>query len=124
MKTLLYVTIGGAAGTITRYLVGQWGNGLRATLPWGTLLANIAGSFLLGWVTAHFLHTGQDRPDVRLAITAGYCGAFTTMSTFSFETMQLLSGGDYARALVYVIGSVGGSLASVSAGFALGLRFA
>ena len=88
---LLYVAIGGAVGATARYALSGWVQDWVGTLfPWGTLVVNVAGSFVIGII----LHLGSDRflipPEWRLMLTTGFCGGLTTFSTFSHETLALL----------------------------------
>lgn len=115
---IVYVLVGGVVGTLARwYLQGfiQASPG-AGSFPLGTLLVNIVGSFILGFVAR--LGTGSTimSPEVRGGLTIGLCGAFTTMSTFSYESVQLLGEGDYVRAGVYMGGTILGCLAAVAGG--------
>jgi len=117
----LYIALGGVLGTLARYVLQGWvqqRSGL-ATFPVGTLAINLAGSFLVGFVIR--LATGSTliQPDLRAALTIGFCGAFTTMSTFSYESIRLLGDGEYWYAGLYMGGTVIGCLATVIAGTAL-----
>lgn len=109
--TVLFVALGAAVGAPTRYLVDRW---LGGRFPWGTLLVNVAGSFLLGLLAAL-------PADPRLAalLGTGFCGALTTYSTFGHETLRLARAGTRGRALVYVAASVTLGVAAASAGAAL-----
>ncbi len=115
---ILMVALGGAAGSVLRYLLGLWV--IRAVgegFPWGTLLINVAGSFMIGW-----LATGA-RPDavtLRLLLMVGFCGGFTTFSSFSLQTLELLQQGAWIAAWGNVLGSVTLCLAATSAGWAIG----
>lgn len=110
---LLLIAVAGAAGALARYGVGA-AVGVR-TFPWATLAINIVGSFLLGLLVA----TGPARlsADVRLALAAGFLGAFTTFSTFSHESVTMVREGRLASAAVYVGVSVVGGLAASAAGY-------
>jgi CrcB protein len=89
----------GALGAPLRYLVdGAVGDRTDGVFPWGILLINVTGSFLLGLVTGLALHHGLGRTP-RIVIGTGFCGAFTTFSTFSYETVRLIEDGDLAEAL-------------------------
>jgi len=119
---ILYITLGGIVGTLARYFVQGWLQGPGIVLPRGTLLINIVGSFVLGFVMR--LATGSTliSSDLRGALTIGFCGAFTTMSTFSYETVALLRGGDYWRAGLYASGTIAGCLMAVAVGIGLAGR--
>src|SRR5581483_3939288 len=90
-----------------------------ATFPVGTLAINLAGSFAIGFIVR--LATGSTviTPELRAGLTIGFCGAFTTMSTFSYETVRLLADGEYWSASLYMGGTVAGCLGAVLAGTAL-----
>jgi CrcB protein len=115
---IAYIALGGILGTVARYVLQGWvqqRSGL-ATFPVGTLAINLIGSFVLGLVIR--LATGSTliSPDLRAALTIGFCGAFTTMSTFSYESMKLLADGEYWHAGLYMGGTVLGCLAAVITG--------
>jgi CrcB protein len=83
---------------------------------------NLAGSFVLGFLMRYLTGSLAVSPDVRAGLTIGFCGAFTTMSTFAYESVLLLEGGEYWRASAYAAGSVGGSVLAVIAGLGLAGR--
>lgn len=117
--SLLLVALGSGVGGALRFAVGV-ALAPRAPLafPTATLLVNVAGSLLLG-----LLLRGPAEPSaLRLALTVGLCGGFTTFSTFGYETVRLVQGGAAARAAAYVALSVGLSLLAVAAGLALPRR--
>ena len=92
--SFLAIAIGGGLGSVARFVVSrEMGNWLGSYLPYGTLTVNVAGSLALGWFAAVFI----DRPEIssalRLGLTVGFLGAFTTFSTFSYESVQLLLNG-------------------------------
>jgi CrcB protein len=112
---ILYIVIGGIIGTLGRWYLQGW---IQTTthagsFPLGTLLINLGGSFILGFIAR--LGTGSTimSPEIRGGLTIGLCGAFTTMSTFSYESVKLLGDGDYLRAGVYMGGTIIGCLAAV-----------
>ncbi|MGI9141331.1 MAG: fluoride efflux transporter CrcB [Gemmatimonadaceae bacterium] len=117
---LAMIALGGAIGSVTRYLLGgfvQRTAGLA--FPVGTMFVNITGSFVAGLLLRYFMNS-QSHPLMRAALVVGFCGGFTTFSAFSTETLGLAEGGEYGRAALYVVASVGLSLAAVFGGFALG----
>ena len=114
---LFSIALGGAAGSVARYALGALFQRAGAGFPYGTLVINVTGSFLLGLLARYLLETSAT-PELRAALTVGFCGGYTTFSTFSFETAALIEGGDYARAATYVAASVALSLAATFAGFA------
>lgn len=116
----LIVAIGAAVGAPLRYVVDRATQGRYASVfPWGTLIVNVVGSFVLGWVVA-VAADGQLSDDVATLIGAGFCGALTTYSTFSYETLRLLSGSAFRYALLNVTVSMTVGLIAASAGWWLG----
>jgi CrcB protein len=96
---ILYIGLFGALGCLSRYAVSGWTYALVGRgLPYGTLVVNVAGSLLLGLVMEASLHSTLLSPDVRMGITTGFMGGFTTFSTFSYETFRLLEEGSYLAA--------------------------
>ena len=115
---LAYIALGGMLGTVARYALQGWVQ-TRAgatTFPIGTLAINVLGSLLLGFLIRYATGSTAIPPDVRGALTIGFCGAFTTMSTFSYETMTLLRAAEYWYATVYMGGTLIGCLAAVLVG--------
>jgi fluoride exporter len=120
MLIWLYVAAGSALGGVSRYVVGaalQQRFGLA--FPVGTLAINIAGSLLLGFIMRLALGGSQISPETRIFLTTGFCGGFTTFSTFSYDTSVMFESGQYRRAALYVTLSVVLSLLATFAGFAL-----
>lgn len=102
----LYLAAGGVVGTLARYRIGLWVPGWAgAGFPWGTLLINLIGSFILGFATRSAAVLPVS-PEVRGMVTIGFCGAFTTFSTFTFETVGLLQQGAWGRGAAYAFGSL------------------
>ena len=97
--SLFYIALFGALGCLSRHLASGWAYALLGRgLPYGTLVVNLAGSFLLGVVMEGALRTSWLSADVRLGIAAGFMGGFTTFSTFSYETVRLLEEGSLMQA--------------------------
>lgn len=119
-----YIALGGLLGTVTRYALQGWVQTRveGATFPVGTLAINVLGSLVLGFLIRYGTGSTVFSPELRGGLTIGFCGAFTTMSTFSYETMALLSDGQLWRAGLYMGGTVLGCLAAVIAGTALANR--
>lgn len=113
----IYVAVGGVVGTLARFGVARWVYGWAGVaFPWGTLLVNLAGSFVLGLVVRGS-ELSTLSPELRGAIVIGFCGAFTTFSTFTYETVALMHEGAWVRAALYVVGSVGLGLVAIALGF-------
>jgi len=107
MKTILAVALGGAAGSVGRYLavlaVGRW---LGTDFPFGTLLVNVLGSFAMGVLAELGNAVWQPSPEMRSLLTVGVLGGFTTFSTFSLDAALLIKRGDMGLAAVYILASV------------------
>ena len=94
MSRIFWICVGGAAGTAARYLLGGWLIGLLGTsFPYGTLAVNLIGSFFVGAVMHVSLATDLIGPALRLALTTGFLGGFTTYSSFNYETVRYLREG-------------------------------
>jgi CrcB protein len=122
MNQLIVVALGGACGAVVRFLVSsglyQW---LGRDFPYGTLVVNVVGSFLMGLLTeALILQRISIGMEYRAAILIGFIGAFTTFSTFSLETFYLLEQGSVGKAGLNIAVSVGGCLLAVWLGLLCG----
>lgn len=120
MPQILLVFLGGGLGAIARYGVSiGLGRLTGAGFPWPTLLVNVAGSFAMGLVVAWFALRGEGGQDMRLFLTTGVLGGFTTFSAFSLETMLLYERGAVGFALAYVLASVILSVLALAVAMAL-----
>lgn len=120
MHEALLVGLGGFLGANARYLVSTWlARHLDPTLPWGTLVVNITGSLIIGaflvWTTERIITS----PDLRLLVAVGFCGAYTTFSSYAFETMALFEQGHWLDAATNIFLNNILALAAVFAGMAL-----
>ena len=116
---LWYIAVGSALGGVSRYLFGGAVNRLTgAEFPAGTLLVNVTGSFLLGLLLRYALENPTLTPEIRAFLTVGFCGGYTTFSTFSYETVALLEEGLWGRALLYIGLSIGLSVGATLLGLA------
>jgi len=121
MQRLLFVCLGGAFGTGARYLVAGWAQkALGAGFPYGTFTVNLLGSFLLGLLMVVSVSTESISPTLRIALTTGAMGGFTTYSTFSYETMRYAQEGAYGMAALNVGLTVTVCLVASFAGVAVG----
>jgi CrcB protein len=117
---ILLVAVGGALGAVARFSLSGWVQGfLSSSFPLGTLIVNVLGSFLLG-LSFYLLESLAVSAETRAMVTIGFLGAFTTFSTFSYEAIVLLEGGEWVRGGMYVGSSLVLSLAGVVVGLALG----
>lgn len=116
MRTIL-IGAAGFVGAVTRYAVEGWvTDRTKGSFPWGTLVVNASGCLLLGFVFALLTERFLPHPHVRAALTIGFLGAYTTFSTFAFETMRLAEDGALLHAAGNVLASVGAGLVAVYAG--------
>ena len=122
--TCLIVMAGGALGTLARYLVSIIAAPISGTLPWGTILTNISGSFVIGFFGTLTLAGGRFpvSESLRLFVMIGICGGYTTFSSFSLQTLDLLRAGATLRAMGNIVLSVALCLAAVALGHALAAR--
>ncbi|MFN8653536.1 MAG: fluoride efflux transporter CrcB [Gemmatimonadales bacterium] len=120
---LLYIALGSAAGGVLRYLIGSTiQRSTGGTFPLGTLLINITGSFLLGFLYRYAPSGSEMSAEVRAMLTVGLCGGYTTFSSFSYESVRLIEDGQAGKALLYVGLSVLLCLAATFVGMVAGRR--
>lgn len=106
MRVIL-IAIFGAIGTLARYgLQGAVQQRTGWQFPTGTLVVNLTGCLLLGFIGQLTLNRMVISPEVRIAVTIGFFGGYTTFSSFSWETIKMLEDGEWLHALAYVLGSV------------------
>ena len=121
MQQLLFLAIAGALGSLSRYaLSGIIQKAAGADFPWGTLVINALGCLIIGYIMQLALHTDIIPANVRVVVTIGFLGAFTTFSTFSYETVKLLESGILVPALLNILANVGIGLAATFSGILLG----
>lgn len=118
LTALLWVALGGASGSVARALVGH---AVTGRFPWATLVVNTLGSLLIGWLMAR-LGTAEPAASARLQnlLVTGFCGGFTTFSTFSWQTLDQMLKGQWGVAAANVLLSVTLCLIAVWLGFRLG----
>lgn len=116
MLFALAIAAGGAAGTLARFGISAWMTPVTIRFPYATLLINVVGSFFIGWLSGEWSPVKD--LTVRAALTIGFCGGFTTFSTFSIETVRMLHVGDTRRAAGYILASVVLSVSAAALGVA------
>ena len=105
MKNLLFVFIGGGFGSVLRYAIGKYLNGSLHTFPYGTFAANVLGSLLIGIILGLAAKNNSISHSQTLLLATGFCGGFTTFSTFAYENQVFLKNGDFANFAIYTITS-------------------
>lgn len=105
MKQLLLVFIGGGFGSVLRFLIGKWLNNAENGIPYGTFTANILGSLLIGFILGLSLKSETLNQNQTLLLATGFCGGFTTFSTFAYENHIFLKSGDFMSFALYTIAS-------------------
>ena len=118
MGPYLWVAFGSSVGGLARYVLTKWSLPWSETIPWGTMLINVAGCFLIGFFGTYTLASGRHAvaENMRLFVMVGICGGFTTFSSFSLQTFDLLREGAWGRALLNVVLSVTLCFVAVGAG--------
>jgi CrcB protein len=106
VKHALLVFLGGGFGSVARYVLSSWLNKLETEIPYGTLLSNILGSLLVGVVLGYLAKTSNVSETQSLLLATGFCGGFTTFSTFAYENQVFLKNGDYISFFSYTIASL------------------
>jgi len=119
MKHILLVFIGGGFGSVLRFLVGKWINSNENALPYGTFLANVIGSFLIGIILGMATKSNGLSESQTLILATGFCGGFTTFSTFAYENQLFLKSGDYWSFALYTIASFAIGILAVFGGLYL-----
>ncbi len=119
--SFLWVTLGSALGGLLRYAISRWTMTWSVGFPYGTVFINILGSFVIGYFGTLTLQGGKypASDNLRLFVMVGICGGFTTFSSFSLQTFDLLRSGFWARATANAVFSVALCLAAVAAGHGL-----
>lgn len=122
IKNLLLVFIGGGLGSSFRFIISKYLNA-ASLVPYGTILVNILGSLILGLILGWAIRTNSLSGPVNLMLGIGFCGGFTTFSTFSFENYSLIKSGDYLSFFIYLFGSIILGLLAVLAGILISKYF-
>lgn len=120
MIQALLVAVGGAIGSLLRYYVGQWALRLMGpAFPWGTLAVNVVGCFVIGVFAELIARKFNASVELRLLLITGFLGGFTTFSAFSLDAISLFERGEAIAGGVYIVASVGLSMAAVITGLAV-----
>lgn len=107
MKFVLLVFLGGGIGSLSRYLLNRWITGLVvSTFPYGTFIVNITGCFLIGFLVYFTERFGTSALPWRIFLVTGFCGGYTTFSSFSFENVEFFSNHQVFNILVYTFASL------------------
>lgn len=124
MVKLLWIAVGGAAGSVLRYaLAGVVQNWSGGTFPLGTMVVNLIGCLVMGFLGYVLTEYWLIREEYRLALLFGLLGGFTTFSTFGWDALRMASDGETARAILYITVSNVGGLFGVWAGYRLAVRW-
>lgn len=107
MKTLVLIFAGGGLGSVVRFLLGRWVTGLhQINFPFGTLVVNVVACFVLGVVVGLADHKQLMSVDSRIFWAVGFCGGFSTFSTFSYEAVLLIHQPAIGSGILYIVASV------------------
>lgn len=120
MRTAIWIGVAGFFGSIARYVVSGAVSRINESFPWGTFAVNITGSFALGFLVAAFAHRFVVHPDLRIAVTVGFLGAYTTFSTLALETFEFGETHAWGWAALNVGASITAGIAAVWLGAAAG----
>lgn len=119
MKQLILVFIGGGFGSIARFLLAKYFNSTANGIPYGTFIANILGSLLIGLILGFAAKNDTLTQNQTLLLATGFCGGFTTFSTFAYENHVFLKAGDFTSFFVYAVSSFALGFAAVFLGIYL-----
>lgn len=117
----LWIGLTGFLGAVSRYQVEGWlSRRASGAFPWGTLTVNVTGCFLVGFLLTLLTERFVAHPDLRVAVTVGFLGAYTTFSTFAYETLRLGEDGALGLAVANLVASVAAGVLAVWLGTVLG----
>lgn len=123
MKQALLVFIGGGFGSVARYYTSRWLNNLETAIPYGTMFSNVLGSLLIGFILGYLSKASNMSQTQSLLLATGFCGGFTTFSTFAYENHLLIKNGDYFSFLPYTLLSLVLGFSAVFVGLYLSKLF-
>jgi CrcB protein len=117
----LWISLGAILGANARYLIGSWAaERWGASFPYGTLLINLTGSLLVGIFLTFATQRALVDPRLRLFVAVGFCGSYTTFSTYTYESINLMLNGSWGAGLMNLLGSSGLGLLAVALGILIG----
>jgi CrcB protein len=119
MKNLVLVFLGGGFGSVLRFIIGKWLNNSENGIPFGTFLANVLGSLFIGFILGYAAKSETLTQNHTLLLATGFCGGFTTFSTFAYENHLFLKSGDFMSFVLYTIASFAFGLLAVFLGMYL-----
>lgn len=120
LKNILLIGLGGAIGSVLRYLCSiAISKYFSSAFPWPTLAVNVLGCFLIGIFLALFGREHENQVDMRMLFMTGFCGGYTTFSAFALENLQLLQQGQLNLSVIYMIASIVLGLLAVWVGVAV-----
>lgn len=120
MRTLIGVAVGGAAGALARYALDGFISRRAGVFPWGTLVVNVTGAFVLGLLFTLMTEHFRTAPWLRTTMLVGFLGAYTTFSTLSLESFRLIEDGSYWIAGANLFGSITAGVLAVYGGVMIG----
>lgn len=120
IKNLFLVFLGGGLGSITRYLISYYfSKNTISNFPWATFIANSLGCLLIGLLFGYIQKNNLQNETLKLLLITGFCGGFTTFSTFSIENIQFIQNQNYTLAIIYTLASLLVGFSAVILGFKL-----
>lgn len=119
---VLWVFLGGGLGSLCRFLISKW-QFSQSIFPYQTFTANLISSFILGVIMAFVISRNDENSALRFFIAIGFCGGFSTFSTFSYETFELMRTENYTTAILNVLVSITTCLGAIGAGLYIGRNF-
>lgn len=123
MKNLLLVFIGGGLGSVLRFLLGKYFNNLETQIPYGTFAANVLGSLVIGLILGLAAKNNAMSQQHTVLLATGFCGGFTTFSTFMYENLHFLKAGDFINLATYIAISLVAGIFAVFLGLFLAKSF-
>lgn len=107
MKQVILIAVAGAMGTVSRYGLSQFTHSILGKgFPWGTLIINVVGCFIIGLLATLFADSNILSKELQLAATVGFLGAFTTFSAFSFDSYSFFSSGTWQMGLINIAANI------------------